>query len=574
MTSRLPLRLPVPAPGWRTETDVVVVGSGVAGLSVALACHARGAAVTVVTKAVLDAGSTRWAQGGIAAALAENDTPRLHLDDTLTAGAGLCDPAAVALLVGDGPARVRELAARGTRFDRAAGGTFALTREGGHGRERVAHAGGDATGAEIERALIAAVRAAAEGGRLAVLEHAFVVDLLTGRGPGAGAAPASGAHNRISGVTVHVLGAGSSDGVGEVAAHAVVLATGGLGQVFAVTTNPDVSTGDGIALALRAGAAVADVEFVQFHPTALWVPDAPNGRRPLVTEALRGEGAVLRDSAGRAVMAGAHPLGDLAPRDVVTRQMWRVMADSGGDHLFLDARALGAEHLAHRFPTVLELCAQVGVDPARDLIPVAPAAHYASGGVLTDLDGRTSLAGLYACGEASCTGVHGANRLASNSLLEGVVYAARVAAAILPDDGATAALAEGTGPLDGGFASARAARNDTVPEVLLAGQARTELAAAMSEGAGVRRSSESLRRAGRTLQSLPSSSVGEPQSWQATNLRTVATVLLASAAAREESRGCHWREDHPGERARWQLRLGVTLSDSGEPELWEHRVSA
>lgn len=563
MTSRLPLRLSAPAPGWRTETDVVVIGSGVAGLSVALACHARGATVTVVTKTVLDAGSTRWAQGGIAAALAADDTPRLHLDDTLTAGAGLCDPAAVALLVQDGPARVRELAARGTRFDLTAGGTFALTREGGHGRERVAHAGGDATGAEIERALIAAVRAAADGGRLTVLEHAFVVDLIAG-----------GPHHRISGVTLHVLGGGSSDGVGEVAAHAVVLATGGLGQVFAVTTNPDVSTGDGIALALRAGAAVADLEFVQFHPTALWAPDAATGRRALVTEALRGEGAVLRDGAGRAVMAGAHPLGDLAPRDVVTRQMWRVMADSGSDHLFLDARALGAEHLAHRFPTVLALCAQVGIDPARDLVPVAPAAHYASGGVLTDLDGRTSLEGLYACGEVSCTGVHGANRLASNSLLEGVVYAARVAAAILPDDGATTGQGERTGPLVGGFATARSLRGDPAPQELLAGTARPELAAAMTEGAGVRRSGESLRRASQTLQSLPASSVAEPHSWQATNLRTVATALLASAAAREESRGCHWREDHPGERARWQLRLAVTLSDAGEPELWEHRVSA
>src|SRR3954470_13794365 len=306
-------RLRAAAPGWFATADVVVVGSGIAGLTAAL--HARAAGrVLLVTKALLDAGSTRWAQGGIAAALAPDDSPDAHYTDTTAGGAGLCDPAAVRVLVEEGPDRVRDLAALGAAFDRDPAGVLELTREGGHLHRRIVHAGGDATGAEVERALLAAVATADD---VEVIEHALVLDLLT---DGAG---------RACGVTLHVLGEGTRDGVGAVSARAVVLATGGMGQVYASTTNPDVSTGDGVALALRAGAPAAHLEFVHSPPTALSRRPGMTGRQPLVTEALRGEGAVLRDGRGNPVMAGAHPLGDLAPRDVVAKQMSRVMAAQG-----------------------------------------------------------------------------------------------------------------------------------------------------------------------------------------------------------------------------------------------------
>ncbi|HVA60671.1 MAG TPA: L-aspartate oxidase [Mycobacteriales bacterium] len=534
------IRLPAAAPGWTVRADVVVVGSGVAGLTAAL--HARRAGrVLLVTKAALDAGSTRWAQGGIAVALGVGDSPEQHRDDTLEAGVGLCDPAAVDVLVREGPHRVRELLGLGAAFDRDPDGSLALTREGGHHRSRVAHAGGDATGAEVSRALVAAVRASDD---VEVIEHALVLDVILGREGGA------------AGVTLHVLGQGSRDGVGAALGRAVVLATGGLGQVYAVTTNPGVSTGDGVALGLRAGAEVADLEFVQFHPTALWLGPQARGQQPLVSEAMRGEGAVLLDASGRRVMSGVHPLEDLAPRDVVTRRMSRVMAETGADHLFLDARRLGAQTLNARFPTIMASCRAAGVDPVTDRIPVAPAAHYASGGLRTDLSGRTGVPGLYACGEVACTGVHGANRLASNSLLEGLVFAARIGDALVADP-------------DGQAGSPPPGAPEPRVVGLVEPRACAELARAMSDGAGVLRSAGSLSATEKTLTVLGERSgvPCDPDAWQATNLHLVARALLAAATAREESRGCHWREDFPNpERTRFgQVRVHVRLDGDGTP---------
>ncbi|WP_055525364.1 L-aspartate oxidase, partial [Streptomyces graminilatus] len=408
------IRLHAPAPGWALTADVVVVGSGVAGLTAALRCDAAGLRTVVVTKARLDDGSTRWAQGGIAAALGEGDTPEQHLADTLVAGVGLCDEEAVRILVTEGPDAVRRLIETGAHFDESSEGELELTREGGHHRRRIAHAGGDATGAEVSRALVEAVRARG----LRTVENALVLDLLTD------------VDGRTAGVTLHVMGEGQHDGVGAVHAPAVVLATGGMGQVFSATTNPSVSTGDGVALALRAGAEVSDLEFVQFHPTVLFLGADAEGQQPLVSEAVRGEGAHLVDADGVRFMTGQHELAELAPRDIVAKGITRRMLEQGAEHMFLDARHFGADMWEHRFPTILAACRAHGIDPVTEPVPVAPAAHYASGGVRTDSRGRTTVPGLYACGEVACTGVHGANRLASNSLLEGLVYAERIVADI------------------------------------------------------------------------------------------------------------------------------------------------
>ncbi|MFF8383752.1 L-aspartate oxidase [Streptomyces kanasensis] len=559
------IRLQAPAPGWAIDADVVVVGSGVAGLTAALRCTAAGLRTVVVTKARLDDGSTRWAQGGIAAALGDGDTPAQHMDDTLVAGAGLCDEVAVRTLVTEGPDAVRRLIATGARFDTDPAGTIELTREGGHHRRRIAHAGGDATGAEISRALVDAVRERA----VRTIENALVLDLLTD------------ADGRTAGVTLHVMGEGQHDGVGAVHAPAVVLATGGMGQVFSATTNPAVSTGDGVALALRAGAEVSDLEFVQFHPTVLFLGREAEGQQPLVSEAVRGEGAHLVDADGVRFMVGQHELAELAPRDIVAKGIMRRMREQGASHMYLDARHFGARMWESRFPTILAACRAHGFDPVTEPIPVAPAAHYASGGVRTDLRGRTTVPGLYACGEVACTGVHGANRLASNSLLEGLVFAERIA-----DEIAAAA----------GTSRAGAPAPHPAPRVLplLDPSARARVQHVMTHGAGVLRSAASLAEAAEQLDAVYAEAAGGPtaaatgtegtsttrtegtdgtstgadktaepgvESWETTNLLCVARVLVAAARRREETRGCHWREDHPDrDDTAWRRHLVVRLA--------------
>ncbi|MGW1937034.1 L-aspartate oxidase [Streptomyces sp. CB03578] len=535
------IRLHAPAPGWAVDADVVVVGSGVAGLTAALRCAAAGRRTVVVTKARLDDGSTRWAQGGIAAALGDGDTPEQHQGDTLVAGAGLCDEEAVRLLVTEGPDAVRRLMATGAVFDTSAEtGEIELTREGGHHRRRIAHAGGDATGAEISRALVEAVHAAG----IETVENALVLDLL------------QDAEGRTAGVTLHVMGEGQPGGVGAVHAPAVILATGGMGQVFSATTNPSVSTGDGVALALRAGAEVSDLEFVQFHPTVLFLGPDAEGQQPLVSEAVRGEGAHLVDADGVRFMLGQHELAELAPRDIVAKGIMRRMQEQGARHMYLDARHFGARMWEQRFPTILAACRSHGIDPVTEPIPVAPAAHYASGGVRTDLHGRTTVPGLYACGEVACTGVHGANRLASNSLLEGLVFAERIA-----EDIASGAPA-GSGP------------GIPVPATgpLQPAEARYEVQRIMTDGAGVLRSAESLHTAAEALEGLYARALTEletqgrtavpgTETWEATNLLCVARVLVAAAQRRAETRGCHWREDHPDrDDAHWRRHLVVRLS--------------
>ena len=522
---RIPGRLTAPDPGWVASADVIVVGSGIAGLTAALRLRQRVDRVLLVTKTVLSEGSTEWAQGGIAAALDPADSADQHLRDTLVAGAGVCDQEAVRILVSEGPARVRELVALGTEFDRGPDGEISLTREGGHHRDRIAHAGGDATGKEISRALIAALNAELNAVKhdpgIDVLEHALVVDLLQDKDA------------RVCGVTLHVIGEGQIDGVGAARARAVVLATGGIGQVYSATTNPSVATGDGVAAAFRAGAVIADLEFVQFHPTVLWLGEGASGQQPLISEAVRGEGAFLVDRDGVRFMQDVHQLADLAPRDVVARAIVARMAQTGAEHVYLDARHLGREFLEKRFPSIVARSRELGFDPVTELLPVAPAQHYASGGVRTDLVGRSSLAGLYACGEVSCTGVHGANRLASNSLLEGLVFAHRIADDI-------------TDRLSGGDLTPADPVMRVEDTTLVAGTERTGVQRAMTLGAGAVRSADSLAQGAKTLEAIAAAAQGstaDPDSWETSNLLHVGQLLTAVATLREETRGGHVRSD-------------------------------
>ena len=539
----LPSKLASPAATWERDVDVVVLGSGASGLAAALAMRPV-RSVLVVTKDVLAAGSTAWAQGGLAAVLDPADSIEDHVRDTLEAGAGLCDETAVRTLATEAPAAIRRLIELGAMFDPDESGSMALTMEGGHSHRRIVHAGGDQSGAEVQRTLDSA---AIESG-VEILEHAFALDLVTGRN-------AQG-RRQAAGVRVAILDEhGATVSVGVVTARAVVIATGGYGQVFASTSNPSAVTGDGLALALRAGLAARDVEFVQFHPSVLWVGPDARGQQALVSEAVRGEGAVLYDGLGRRVMEGVHPLEDLAPRDVVAAAISRRMAEAPGgvgDHVFLDATHLGVEFY-ERFPSITASCRAIGIDPATERIPVAPAAHYACGGVPADLDGVTEMTGLYAIGEVACTGVHGANRLASNSVTEGVVAGTRVGTALAADLPARVDV----GP-DAGRSFDAPLRNPAQ---------RVELRSVMSSQVGVLRTPAGMDGAIRQLEALASTSsygvTGSRAAWEATNMLTVAAVVATAAVTRTESRGCHRREDHPEPRDAWLTHLDLRLTIDG-----------
>lgn len=510
------------------SADLVVVGSGVAGLTAALRAAELGLRVVVVTKGEIEDSNTWWAQGGVAVAQPEaGDSVEAHVADTVQAGAGLCDEVAARRILARGPAAVRTLRELGAIFD-AAAGDLQRTREGGHRAFRVIHAGGDATGAEVERALVEAVR----GGGLPLLAGQAVTDVLFDD------------VGRVAGVAL----LGEPGGHGVLRCRAVLLATGGLGQLYAVSTNPAVATADGVALALRAGVAVADLEFVQFHPTALYTPPDARGTRPLVTEAIRGEGAVLLDTTGSPVMTGVHPLGDLAPRDVVSAAITRRMAETGAGHVLLDGTHLGAAGFRRRFPTVHAACLAAGVDPAREPIPVAPAAHYQCGGVVTDSDGRTAVPGLYAAGEVARTGLHGANRLASNSLLEGLVMGSAAA------ESAAADLARSSAPGTPRSSGVLRSRAD-----------RCFLQQAMSVHAGLGRDAEGLAAASAVAGETARVALRTVADAEDAALTLAAAALLAAATARTESRGCHLRTDHPASAALWRRSIPVTLDETGSP---------
>jgi L-aspartate oxidase len=501
----------------------LVIGSGVAGLHTALRAAAHGDVLLVTKGSLFDSG-TSYAQGGIAAALGAGDSPELHRQDTLAAGAALCDRRAVEVLVEEGPARVRELQLAGAHFDLTPGGKIALGREAAHSRRRIAHAGGDRTGAEIVRSLIQRLAATPS---VHVLERTRVLDLLVMQRA-----------KCCYGVKATIAGSPA-----ELYADATVLATGGCGQLFRYTTNPRVATGDGYAIAYRAGAVLRDMEFVQFHPTAL---DTPENPLALVSEAVRGEGARLLDANGKRFMLKRHRLAELAPRDVVAREIYREKQRTG--EVWLDATALGAE-FATRFPGIFALCRARGIDPRTERIPVTPAAHYMMGGVATDLAGRSSIERLYACGEVACTGVHGANRLASNSLLEGLVFAERVARDL-----------ERAKPLK----PPRRPGRWSAPRLSDRGAAQVAadtIRQIMWDHVGIDREGNELTEAITALgdigRRLPTGATEE------SNMVQAAMLIAQAALQRDESRGGHHRRDFPKLRRTWNARHVEQMRSEG-----------
>jgi L-aspartate oxidase len=502
----------------RRDTDVLVIGSGIAGLTFALKI-ADHASVALVTKKRRADSNTNYAQGGIAAVMSPADSFDLHIEDTLRAGAGLCHEDAVRELVREGPHRVGELMAWGAAFTRSQG-QLSLGREGGHSRRRIVHAD-DLTGREIERALLQAV---ADHPGIETCEDHLGLDLLVGERNGMRACAGAIIFDHRDGE------------IAVIRARRTFLATGGMGRVFRHTTNPDIATGDGVAMAYRAGAPVANLEFVQFHPTALYPAE---GQAVLISEAVRGEGAELLTLDGRRVME-AHPMGALATRDVVALQIDRVLKETGDPHVLLDLTSIPADHIVERFPNIQQACAERGIDILRQPVPVVPAAHYACGGVLTDRDGRTGLEGLYAAGEVACTGVHGANRLASNSLLEAVVFSHRAAQAVRSELGVP--------HLD--------AVEPEVGEPGRAGpeweQVQLELRSLMWEDCGIVRSDERLEEAYRLVTELRrqahelfTAGTVDTDLAETRNLCDVALLMVRSARRRKESRGLHFNLDHP-----------------------------
>ena len=505
-------------------TDVLVVGGGVAGLRAALAASEHGE-VILLAKAPLEVSSTAWAQGGIAAAVDPDDTPEAHATDTVEAGSGLNDPEAVRLLTEEGPAEIERLVEWGMRLDANAAGEVDLGREGGHRRRRIVHTDGDATGRELTRTLEAQAKASPS---IRVFEQCFAIDLLSSeRGDG-----------RVLGAITHH----PRYGLQLIWAKATILASGGLGQVFRETTNPRVATGDGVAMAWRAGASVADLEFVQFHPTVLYVAGAS---RALISEAVRGEGAWLVDREGRRFMQDAHPMGELAPRDVVSRTIAQTLRRTSDSNVWLDLRPIGAERFATRFPGLDRLVRSFGLDPATDRVPVQPAAHYTIGGVQTDLDGRSDLPGLFACGEAAASGVHGANRLASNSLLEGLVFGRRAGLA------ATAQPPVAPERIIADVATSRRAELDLA-------DVRSSLRSAMWHNAGVLRAGSRIEDLLDMLDFWSRYSLDkifdDPEGWETQNQIAAATLVARAARWRCETRGTHAREEFPEARAEFACR--------------------
>lgn len=506
----------------RQDYRLIVIGSGISGLFVALEARRLGP-VLVLTKGSVDDCNTRWAQGGIAAAVGPLDSPEQHLADTIAAGAGLVDMEAARVLCYEASARIRDLVDYGVAFD-SLGGEVALGREAAHSRARVLHAGGDRTGAAIETALAAA--ASAPG--ITILDHTIATEIVTRGGAAAG-------------VTALDLRSGTSLTFG---APAVVVATGGAGRLYSHTTNPGVATGDGIALAFEAGSELADLEFYQFHPTAFEGDSAPPF---LISEAVRGEGAVLRNDAGERFMARYHPLADLAPRDIVARAIVAEMRQSGGAHVYLDCTSIRGVDLAARFPAIFAFCRGQGIDITAAPIPIAPAAHYLMGGVRTDTSGRTTVPGLYAVGEAACTGVHGANRLASNSLMETVVFGKRMVESLeemprgAPHDPDAIAVADEGGPAPG----------------------QEVLQALMWDCAGIERGADGLEHGLATARAWPEARAEATRDWhERRDMACLARLMLMAALRRTESRGAHFRSDYPDlDDERWKRRQVFRRAD-------------